>query len=148
MVLTVNYSDGTSTTVTSGYEIDTQYAIGSGTKTVTVTYKGKTATFAITVVPSAEKKVVGMSIQKFPDKMNYFYKETFSASGMALLVEYSDGSTATVTSGYTVSATQFIKTGTHTVTVTYEGFTDDFSVNVTYAWWQTLIRILLLGFLW
>lgn len=148
MVLTVNYSDGTSTTVTSGYEVDTQYAIGSGTKTVTVTYKGKTATFAITVIPSAEKKVVGMRIQKFPDKMDYYYKEALSTSGMTLLVEYSDGTSGTVTSGYSVPATTFAKTGTHTVTVTYEGFTDDFSVNVTYAWWQLLIRILLLGFLW
>ncbi len=148
MVLTVNYSDGTSTTVTSGYEVDTQYAIGSGTKTVTVTYKGKTATFVITVVPAAEKKVVGMRIQKLPDKMNYYYKESLSTSGMTLFVEYSDGSSGTVTTGYTVPATQFTKTGTHTVTVTYQGFTDDFSVSVTYAWWQMLIRILLLGFLW
>ena len=148
MVLTVNYSDGTSTTVTSGYEVDTQYAIGSGSKTVTVTYKGKTATFEITVVPAAEKRVVGMRIKKFPDKMDYFYKETLSTSGMTLLVEYSDGTSATVNSGYTVPATTFSKTGTHIVTVTYEGFADDFSVNVTYAWWQMLIRILLLGFLW
>lgn len=148
MVLTVNYSDGTSTTVTSGYEIDTQYAVGSGTKTVTVTYKGKTATFSISVIPAAEKTIVGMRIQKFPDKMNYFYKETLSTSGMTLLVEYSDGTSETVTSGYSVPATTFSKTGTHTVTVTYEGFEDDFSVNVTYSWWQLLIRILLLGFLW
>ena len=148
MVLTVNYSDGTSTTVTSGFEVDLQYAVGSGTKTVTVTYKGKTATYTITVVPSAEKKVVGMRIQKLPDKMDYYYKESLSTSGMTLTVEYSDGTSATVTSGYTVSATQFNKTGTQTVTVTYEGFTDDFSANVTYSWWQMLIRILLFGFLW
>ena len=148
MVLNVNYSDGTTATVTSGFELDTQYATGSGTKTVTVTYKGKTATFNITVSPATTKTVVGMQIQKFPDKVDYFYKSTLSTKGMVLLVEYSDGTTGTVTSGYKVSAPELNKTGTHTVEVSYEGFADEFNVNVTYAWWQLIIMILLLGFLW
>lgn len=148
MVLNVNYSDGTTATVTSGFELDTQYAAGSGTKTVTVKYKGKTATFNITVSPAATKTVVGMQIQKYPDKVDYFYKSTLSTKGMVLLVEYSDGSTGTVTSGYKVSQTELNKTGTHTIEVSYEGFTDEFNVNVTYSWWQLIIMILLLGFLW
>ncbi len=148
LTLTVNYSDGTSTTVTSGFDIDTQYAVGTGTKTVTVTYKGKTAQFNISVAAASEKKVVGMQIQKLPDKVDYNYKQSLSTAGMTLLVEYSDGSTGTVSSGYSVPATTFKTVGTQKITVTYQGFTDDFSVNVTYAWWQMLIRILLLGFLW
>lgn len=100
------------------------------------------------VTEPAERKIVGMTIQKFPDKMNYYYKESLETSGMTLLVEYSDGTSETVTSGYTVPATTFKTTGTHKITVTYQGFTDDFTVSVTYAWWQILIRILLLGFLW
>ena len=40
------------------------------------------------------------------------------------------------------------KEGTQTVTVEYSGFRTAFSVTVSYAWWQWIIRILLLGFLW
>lgn len=148
MVLTVNYSDGTQATVTSGFELDTNYATGTGTKTVKVTYKGKSDTFEITVSAPVEKTVVGMSISKFPDKTDYYYKQSLSTSGMKLLVEYDDGTTETVTKGYEVPATTFKTIGSHKITVTYKGFTDEFSVNVTYAWWQMLIRILLLGFLW
>ncbi len=148
MVIAVNYSDGTTATATSGFELDTQYATGSGTKTVTVKYKGKTATFTITVSPASAKTVVGMQIQKLPDKVDYNYKSTLSTAGMVLLVEYSDGTTGTVTNGYKVSATELNKTGAQTVEVSYEGFTDEFTVNVTYAWWQLIIMILLLGFLW
>ncbi len=148
MVLTVSYNDGTQATVTSGFELDTQYATGTGTKAVKVTYKGKSDTFEITVTAPVQKTVVGMSISQLPDKTAYFYKESLSTCGMKLLVEYDDGSTETVTSGYTVPATTFKTVGSHTVTVTYKGFTDEYSVSVTYAWWQMLIRILLLGFLW
>ena len=94
------------------------------------------------------KKIVGVEIQKFPHKMNYYYKESLDTSGMTLLVEYSDGTSEPVSSGYTVPATTFKTTGAHKITVTYQGFTDDFTVSVTYAWWQILIRIILLGFLW
>ena len=34
------------------------------------------------------------------------------------------------------------------VTVEYTGHSADFKVNVSYAWWQWIIRILLLGFIW
>lgn len=148
LVLTVNYSDGTQATVTSGFETDTQYASGTGTKTVTVTYKGKSDTFEITVTAPVQKTVIAMSISQLPDKTSYYYKESLTTSGMKLLVEYDDGSTETVTSGYTVPATTFKTTGSQKITVTYKGFTDDFSVSVTYSWWQYIILFLLLGFLW
>ena len=148
MVLTVSYNDGTKATVTSGFEIDTQYASGTGTQTVKVTYKGKSDTFEITVTAPVVKNVVGVSVSRFPDKTDYYYKESLSTSGLKLLVEYDDGSTETVSSGYTVPATKFTSTGSQTITVTYRGFEAEFAVNVTYAWWQLIIMYLFLGFLW
>lgn len=97
---------------------------------------------------TSSKTVTGMQIQKFPDKLDYNYRDTVSTAGMELLVSYSDGTTQTVTSGFDVSPTQLKKTGPQTVEVSYEGFTDDFTVNVSYTWWQMIIMILLLGFLW
>ena len=43
-----------------------------------------------------------------------------------------------------------LKTGNVTITATNTdtGDVDSCTVNVSYAWWQVLIRILLLGFLW
>lgn len=45
----VNMSDGTSKTITSGFAVSTPDMKTAGTKTVTVTYEGKTTTFPITV---------------------------------------------------------------------------------------------------
>ncbi len=148
MVLTVTYEDGAYTLVTNGFELDTQYATGTGKKTIKVTYKGKTTSFDITVNTPVEKTIVGMSISNLPGKTSYYYKESLSTSGMKLIVEYDDGSTEIVTSGYTVSESTLKTVGTHKITVTYKGFTDDFSVNVSYAWWQLIIMYFLLGFLW
>lgn len=104
--------------------------------------------YELTGGSSSQKTVTGMQINKFPDKLNYNYRDTVSTAGMELVVSYSDGTTATVTSGYSVSPTQLKKTGPQTVEVSYEGFTDVFTVNVSYTWWQMIIMILLLGFLW
>ena len=38
--------------------------------------------------------------------------------------------------------------GDKTITVEYEGQTAQFKVTVKYVWWQQLIRIFLLGFIW
>lgn len=104
--------------------------------------------YELTGGSTSQKTVTGMQIQKFPDKLDYNYRDTVSTAGMELLVSYSDGTTKTVTSGFDVSPSQLKKTGPQTVEVSYEGFTDYFTVNVSYTWWQMIIMILLLGFLW
>lgn len=148
LALTVKYSDGTTATVTSGFELDKQYAVGSGTKTITVNYMGKTATFTISVKASSKKVLVGLKIKTLPDKLAYNYKDTLSTDGMVLVAEYSDESTKTITSGYTVSETVLKKTGTQNIVVTYEGFTAEYEVEVSYTLIQWIIMIFLLGFLW
>lgn len=95
-----------------------------------------------------EKTVTGISVASMPAKVKYNYKSDLDTSGLSLKVTYGDGSSQTVTSGYTVSPTHFDSTGTKTVNVEYGGCSCSFSVTVSYAWWQMLIRILLLGFLW
>ncbi len=95
-----------------------------------------------------EKTVVSVEITTLPSKLGYYYKETLNTSGMKLEVAYSDGSTETVTSGFDVSPATLNKTGVQEITVTYGGCTDTFDVSVSYAWWQWIIRILLLGILW
>ncbi|MDR1804279.1 MAG: bacterial Ig-like domain-containing protein [Treponema sp.] len=48
MVVTAHYSDGTTETVT-GYTLSDFNSATTGTKTITVSYQGKTATFSVTV---------------------------------------------------------------------------------------------------
>lgn len=108
------------------------------------------AVCAVVEVP-AEKTVSSVSIASLPTKTLYTYKmDSLDLSGLALTVTYSDGTTETVTDTSKMKVTGFdnSKTGEQTVTVEYEGATAKFDVTVSYAWWQWIIRILLLGFLW
>ena len=108
--------------------------------------------FALAVnYKGSEKNVSSISITSAPSKTSYTYKNSnLDLSGLALTVTYSDGTTETVTDTSEVKAMGFdnSKTGSQTVTVEYGGATTKFDVTVSYAWWQWIIRILLLGFLW
>lgn len=108
--------------------------------------------FAIVInYTESNKTVSSIAIAKLPSKNAYTYRnDSLDLSGLALTVTYSDGTTETVTDTSKMKVTGFdnSKTGTQTVTVEYEGATSKFNVTVSYAWWQWIIRILLLGFLW
>lgn len=97
-------------------------------------------------------KITGISIAKTPDKTVYTYKtdEQINLEGLVLNVEYSDSTTETLAdiSGVSVSEYSFEKEGIQKITLTYEGFEAEFEIKVEYVWWQWIIRILLLGFLW
>ena len=90
------------------------------------------------------------SIKTLPAKLSYNYKDSLDISGLELEVTDENGNKKTVsdTSKMKVSGYNPKKVGTQTVTVEYEGATVTFNVTVSYAWWQMIIRILLLGFLW
>lgn len=108
----------------------------------------------ITVVANYEKSaitVTGIRIVSPPNKTRYTYKiDSLDLSGLAIKVVYSDGSSKIVTKTNAIHANGFSsdKTGTQTITVNYAGYTAKFDVTVSYAWWQWIIRILLLGFIW
>ncbi|MBO5410634.1 MAG: leucine-rich repeat protein [Clostridia bacterium] len=154
LVLNVIYSDGSVGTVANGYSISPSSFSEEGTKSVTVTYSGKTTQFDVTVSNSAVtdptgKTVISVQIAQYPTKLQYNYKESVDTTGLILQVNYADGTSERITSGFLVKAPAELKpVGQHTVTVVYGEFSDTFTVTASYAWWQWLIRILLLGFLW
>lgn len=108
--------------------------------------------FALVVNYNENTSIVSsISIESLPSKTSYTYKsDNLDLSGFALTATYSDGTTETITdtSKMKVSGFDNKKVGTQTVTVEYEDTTATFDVTVSYAWWQWIIRILLLGFLW
>lgn len=92
-----------------------------------------------------------MRISRLPDKTTYVYKtDEIDLTGIRLTITKPDGTTKSVTDTKHIYVTDFDNSvvGTQTVTVKYGQYTDTMEVNVVYTWWQQLIRIFLLGFLW
>jgi len=75
--------------------------------------------------------LTSVSIQSTPTKISYNIGEGLDTTGLTLKLTYSDGSSKTVTTGFTVSGFDSATAGTKTVTVTYEGKTTTFTVTVT-----------------
>ena len=103
-------------------------------------------------VVCVDKTPVSIKVASAPNKTSYFYKidKSLDTDGFALEVTYDDGSSEIITdtSMMTFSGFDSSKAGNQTVTVEYGELKTDFKVNVKYTWWQWIIRILLLGFLW
>ena len=76
------------------------------------------------------KTVESIGIIAMPAKTAYEWGEELDTSGLMINAKYSDGSTKTISSGFTCSPTKLSTAGTQTVTVTYGGKTTSFNVTV------------------
>ena len=98
------------------------------------------------------KTIKSVSVMSKPEKLTYQYKSNnkIDTTGLSLLVNYTDGTSEVVTDStkFTCEGLNTKKAGKQTITIIYEGNTTSYDVQVRYAWWQKIIRILLLGFLW
>jgi len=74
-----------------------------------------------------------ISVLSKPTKTTYEIGEALNTSGLKIKATYSDGSTETITSGFTTSGFSSTSAGTKTVTVTYSGKTATFTVTVNAA---------------
>lgn len=98
-------------------------------------------------------KIANMQNSKFEfaeKNVSMYYKATKNlavSSSDKVIYTSSDPDIVSVDSSGNIIA---LKTGNVTITATNTdtGDVDSCTVNVSYAWWQVLIRILLLGFLW
>ncbi len=129
-VLTVRYSDGASKEVDitsgmcSGYDLQT-----TGSQTVIVSYSGKSCTYAISVRDPAVTEIV---IAVYPNKLVYNTFDSLVTDGGAIVQHYENGKfnapipiTAAMCSGYNMG-----KVGPQTVTVTYDGHSASFTIEV------------------
>ena len=78
LVVTANYSDSSSETISSGYTVSTPDLSSTGNKTVTVTYSGQSANYQITVSAAAITSI-SASVSK-----TYYVGETISASDITV----------------------------------------------------------------
>lgn len=132
LVITANYSDGSSSYI-SEYSISKPDMGAAGTKTVTVNYLGKTASFYITVnaIPQGVS-LNSINVTQNPLKTSYYVNEAFNSAGLAVMASYSDGSSRHIT-GYSLSVPDMSKAGTKTITVSFEGRTASFNITVNAA---------------
>ena len=71
-----------------------------------------------------------LSIEQLPAKRQYALGEALNTEGLKLKLLYSDGSSLLVTDGFTTEGFSSEQAGTCTVTVTYEGYTVTFDVQI------------------
>ena len=128
LVVMANYTDGSTSAVT-GYTVSGFNALKTGEQTITVTYGEFITTFKVYVGVSA-KTLESITISTNPSKTTYYIGDSLDTTGLVLTLTYSDGSTATATSGFTTSGFSSSAVGTKTVTVTYNGKTTTFIVTV------------------
>ncbi|MBQ9679945.1 MAG: bacterial Ig-like domain-containing protein [Ruminococcus sp.] len=128
--LKAEYDDGSSETITSGFNTSGYSSTTAGYKTVTVSYGGKTTTFKVTV---RKKSLTKIYVSKLPLKTEYFVDEALDTTGLELKADYDDGSTETITSGFITSGFNSTTAGTKTVTVAYGSKTASFKVKVSEA---------------
>lgn len=124
LIITAYYNDNTSEQVT-GYTLSSPDMSAYGNKTVTVTFDEKTVDFSILVVD-----ISGIEIKTPPTKQEYLVGDTLDSTGLTVLVKYTDGTSETITSGFTVSELDSSSIGEKEITVTYKTHTTTFKVLV------------------
>jgi predicted CoA-binding protein len=139
LVITAAYSDGLSKLVT-GYSLSSPGMDTAGTKTIVVTFEGKTAAFNITVTAASEVSLVLITATQNPTKTIYYVNEAFDSTGLVITAVYSDGSSKPVI-GYSLSSPSMDTAGTKTIVVTFEGKTATFNITVTAASEVSLVLI-------
>lgn len=131
----VTWSSSNTSVATVSNGIITAKATGTATITAKFTYNGisysKTCSVTVTSAPNPEPTLSSISIATKPTKTTYEIGESLNTSGLTLKLTYSDGSTKTVSSGFTTSGFSSATAGTKTVKVTYSGKSTNFTVIVS-----------------
>ena len=124
LIITAYYNDNTSEQVT-GYTLSSPDMSAYGSKTVTVTFDEKTVDFSILVVD-----ITVIEIKTLPMKQEYLVGDALDSTGLTVLVKYTDGTSETIASGFTVSDLDSSSIGEKEITVTYKNHTTTFKVLV------------------
>ncbi len=131
MVVTAVYNNGTSEVIAdTDYEVTGFDSTTAGTKTVTVTYNGKSKTFEVTVREKPELQ--SLELVSPPSKTVYTVGEEIDKTGLIINAVYSDGSKADVTNSVKISA-NYDNTTPGEKTITFVYYNKTVKITVTYT---------------
>lgn len=125
LALEIVYTDGTRVPAPSFKVVDGDTA-ELGNRTVTVQYSTMTTKFDVLV---SEKALTSITVSKKPKKLTYLEGAALVTDGLAVTANYDNGTTSAVKE-YSVSGYDPNKVGKQKVTVSYNGFSTTFEVNV------------------
>lgn len=103
----------------SGYTFVGWFTEKNGGKEVLADTKYTTASNQTLYAHWTEVIVAELSIKTKPSITEYYVGETLNTAGLTLTAKYNDGSSKTISSGFTCSPTSLTSSGTKTITVTY-----------------------------
>ena len=130
MVITGSYDNGDAEAVTD-YTMDSKVALGQ--TGVTISFGGKTCAQEITVVG---KSPIGISVKTPATRTIYTVGDTFDSTGLVLNLNYDNGTSSELSSGFTVSA-DISTTTTTSATITYGNLSCTMPIVVSGPDWDT-----------
>ncbi len=122
----VKYSDGTTETVSAGFDCGEDLLTTLGFYEVTVKYRGLEGTFKVTVT---EPEVENLTLTKLPDRLEYYVHQMVDTSGIELKVTYVNGYERTITEGFGISAYNADSPGIKSFAAMYGGKIATFEVT-------------------
>ena len=127
MVLVLIWSDGSREEITKGYSIvggDKPLTLNN--RTVTIQYEGLSTVLNVTVNKPA---IESIAVETLPAEQDYRPGDTYVSAGLVIKINYVDGISELLYTGYTVEA-DLLKAGENVITVSYGGKTITYKVTV------------------
>lgn len=136
LTVKAKYDNGTEENV---FDYDLQYdddiTSSTGSKDITVKYFYNdtvvSASFKINVIKSNEVYVSAISVNSLPNKTTYKIGESFNSTGLSIKVEYSNGDSEIISTGFELKGFNSFSSGKMTITVSYKTKQTTFSVTVS-----------------
>ena len=130
LTVTAAYNDGSKKTVT-GFNLSQDTFSAAGTYSVTVTYTENEVEATAKLSVTVKDKLTGISVVE-KNKKEYDLYDSINKDDLTVTAHYAAGGDVTLdSSDFTVSPEKFTgEPGTQTVTVTYQGQTATFTVEV------------------
>lgn len=129
LTLSIHYSNGMVVTENEGFTVSPAKLTEVGTQTVTLTYQNNTVTFPV-IVKEKPEELEAIAVTALPAKRQYRQGERLDTTGLALEAITNKGNRSKISGGFTCSPEILNTAGIQTVTVSYEGKTTSFTVNV------------------
>lgn len=116
--------------ISEGLECSPTKLKEAGRQNITVKYADKKCSFTVTVEDDNKLKSIG--IASLPVRREYAVGDSVDVSGLSLQLIY-DGRTEIINKGFDYSPKKLEREGSQDITVSYEGHTAVFSINVKQA---------------